>query len=265
VTFSTIVSAMTSLVSALQSQRMEETQQFGLLRRFLRINNIPENLSGRITRFLQYTYHQREKNARDPYILDYLSKSLQAELEFARYRDCLSQMNFLEQLLSGESTQEDQIVQTLAQRAIAVLDSAEDDVVFCSGFEADATYFALDGALCYVRTGHCPCDVSRQWISEMCLWTEWSHVGDLSSISFAKLVAINVEEFCNIIRSAGDVQARANEYATRFVEALNQQSDLTDLWQMAPPGDQRQRAKDGWQFSFLHFFEKNPGSKILPA
>ncbi|CAK9105380.1 unnamed protein product, partial [Durusdinium trenchii] len=206
VTFSTIVSAMTSLVSALQSQRMEETQQFGLLRRFLRINNIPENLSGRITRFLQYTYHQREKNARDPYILDYLSKSLQAELEFARYRDCLSQMNFLEQLLSGESTQEDQIVQTLAQRAIAVLDSAEDDVVFCSGFEADATYFALDGALCYVRTGHCPCDVSRQWISEMCLWTEWSHVGDLSSISFAKLVAINVEEFCNIIRSAGDVQ-----------------------------------------------------------
>ena len=24
-----------------------------------------------------------------------------------------------------------------------------------------------------------------QWISEMCLWTEWRHVGDLLSISFS--------------------------------------------------------------------------------
>lgn len=56
----------------------QETQQFGLLRRFLRTNNISSNLSQRITRFLQYTYHQRETNSHDPYILAYLSKSLQA-------------------------------------------------------------------------------------------------------------------------------------------------------------------------------------------
>ena len=56
ITFSTIISSMTSLVSTLQSKRMEQTQQFGLLRRFLRLNKIPEGLGSRVTRFLHYTY-----------------------------------------------------------------------------------------------------------------------------------------------------------------------------------------------------------------
>ena len=80
-TFSSIISSMTSLVSTLQSRRMDQTQQFGLLRRFLRTNHIEENLSQRITRFLHYTYHQRTANVEDPYILEYLSKSLQARLD----------------------------------------------------------------------------------------------------------------------------------------------------------------------------------------
>ena len=80
-TFSSIISSMTSLVSTLQSRRIDQTQQFGLLRRFLKTNHIEENLSQRITRFLHYTYHQRTANVEDPYILEYLSKSLQARLD----------------------------------------------------------------------------------------------------------------------------------------------------------------------------------------
>eukprot|EP00435_Cladocopium_sp_Y103_P074113 s223_g46.t2 len=237
VNFSTIISSMTSLVSALQSRRMEETQQFGLLRRFLRINNIGANLSQRITRFLQFTYHQRETNSHDPYILDYLSKSLQAELQLARYSDCLAHLPFLDQLLTsdGMSVQENHIMQTLAQRAVAILDSAEDDVVFCHGCKADATYFTLHGALRYLKNDDPPSRVRfGQWISEMCLWTEWLHVGDLLSVSFAKLVAINVNEFCNIIATAGAVQVQAHEYAISFVEQLNKEIDVNDLWQMVP-------------------------------
>eukprot|EP00913_Durusdinium_trenchii_P022354 g21000.t1 len=142
-------------------------------------------------------------------------------------------------------------MQTLAQRAIAVLDSAEDDVVFCSGFKADATYFAINGALCYVRTGATPSSLSsEQWVAEMCLWTDWYHVGDLLSISFAKLVAINVEEFCAIIGSAGTVQAQAHEYAISFVDALNQQLDLSDLWRMSPPKARPLNVKERWHASF---------------
>lgn len=200
----------------------------------------------------------------------------QAELQLARYSDCLAHLPFLDQLLTnGMRVQENHIMQTLAQRAVAILDSAEDDVVFChgclvhgtffhhchsipclthsiharpmpympykplhaitchtraapmpffihsswlfhgfslgfimnlgqgqvctvcevcayfldflgkpgSGCRADATYFTLHGALSYLKND----DPTRvrfgQWISEMCLWTEWFHVGDLLSVS----------------------------------------------------------------------------------
>lgn len=258
VTFSTIISSMTSLVSALQSRRMEETQQFGLLRRFLRVNKVSSNLGQRITRFLQYTYHQRETNSHDPYILDYLSKSLKAELQLARYSDCLAHLPFLDQLLTndGMSVQEGHIMQTLAQRAVAILDSAEDDVVFCYGCRADATYFILHGALRYLKKDDPPCRVRfGQWISEMCLWTEWLHLGDLLSVSFAKLVAINVSEFCSIIGSAGGVQAQAHEYAISFVASLNKEADLNDLWQLTPSVSKLQTnvKKDNWSEYFGTF------------
>lgn len=44
---------------------------------------IPVSLGHRITRFLQYTYHQRAVAAHDPYILDYLSKALQVRRRHA--------------------------------------------------------------------------------------------------------------------------------------------------------------------------------------
>ena len=62
-----------------------------------------------------------------------MTSCCEAELQFARYSDCLSHLPFLEQLLASDCTQEGHIMQTLAQRAVAVLDSAEDDVVFCNG------------------------------------------------------------------------------------------------------------------------------------
>ena len=80
----TSVLIMFALKNTLNEAEVErqETQQFGLLRRFLRVNKVSSNLGQRITRFLQYTYHQREANSHDPYILDYLSKSLKAETSY---------------------------------------------------------------------------------------------------------------------------------------------------------------------------------------
>eukprot|EP00435_Cladocopium_sp_Y103_P009155 s4814_g2.t1 len=140
ITFSTVISSMTSLVSTLQSKRMEET--FGLLRRFIRVNKIPDGLGQRVTRFLHFTYHERSANSEDPYILDFLSKSLQAELRLARYHEHLAKLPFLDRLLTNDmqSLQEGHVVQTLARQSVSVLDFAEDDVVFCTGNLAVAAY-----------------------------------------------------------------------------------------------------------------------------
>ncbi|CAK9027299.1 unnamed protein product [Durusdinium trenchii] len=236
ITFSSIISSMTSLVSTLQNKRMEQTQQFGLLRRFLRMNKISENLGQRITRFLHYTYHQRSANVDDPYILDFLSKSLQAELQLARYNDYLSKMPFLAAILKRSNTlslQEGHVLQTLASQAISSHDFAEDDVLFCYGNRATAAYYVLQGSTLYLqneRTARSP--PHELWICEMCLWTRWTHLGDLLSTSFCKILAVHGKEFCEIISKAGPVQVHAHKYATDYVEELNARVDMgraTDL------------------------------------
>jgi hypothetical protein len=42
--------------------------RFGLLRRFLRVNKIPDGLGQRVTRFLHFTYHERSANSEDPLV-----------------------------------------------------------------------------------------------------------------------------------------------------------------------------------------------------
>lgn len=231
ITFSTVISSMTSLVSTLQNKRMEETQQFGLLRRFIRVNKIPENLGQRVTRFLHFTYHERSANSEDPYILDFLSKSLQAELRLARYHEHLSKLPFLASLLTNDmqSLQEGHVVQTLARQSVSVLDSAEDDVIFCTGNVAVASYSIMQGSVFYLQNGAEGRNPNGCWISEMCLWTPWAHVGDLVSANFSRILAIHVKEFCNIICEAPAVQVQAHGYALEYVEKLKSELQLCDL------------------------------------
>eukprot|EP00435_Cladocopium_sp_Y103_P036893 s2224_g9.t1 len=231
ITFSTVISSMTSLVSTLQNKRMEETQQFGLLRRFIRVNKIPDGLGQRVTRFLHFTYHERSANSEDPYILDFLSKSLQAELRLARYHEHLSKLPFLASLLTNDmqSLQEGHVVQTLARQSVSVLDFAEDDVVFCTGNAAVAAYSIMQGSVLYLQNGAEGRNPNDCWISEMCLWTPWAHVGDLVSANFSRVLAIHVKEFCNIICEAPAVQVQAHGYALEYVEKLKSELQLCDL------------------------------------
>ena len=232
VTFSTVISSMTSLVTALHSRRLEESQQFGLLRRFLRQQKIPDGLGHRVTRFLQFAYHATETQEQDLHILSLLSKSLSAELQFARYKQCLELLPFLKSLLQSHemSAQEGQVIQRLATQGVVVLDAGEDDLVFCRGAKAEACYFAMQGSLSYETDDNLWELRARHWISEMCLWTEWCHVGDLTSTNFSKILAIHFEAFCTCVGSLGAAQNQAHRYALAYVEAMNQASDLTDLW-----------------------------------
>ena len=231
---STVISSMTSLVSALHRRRMEETHQFGLLRRFLRHNSVSPSLSQRITRFLSYTYYETQSLSHEqPHILNLLSKSLQAELHFARYQFCLSKQAFLGQILGRAlSFQEGHVLQNIAMQGVAILDAGEDDLVYCFGADADACFYSLHGSLRYLQKEKAPEDVPvGVWISEMCLWTTWSHTGDVVSTSMSRIAALHVDSFCKGISSAADLQRQAHFYAMEYLEELNQQKDVTDLWQ----------------------------------
>ena len=65
----------------------------------------------------------------------------------------------------------------------------------------------------------------------MCLWTSWTHTGDVISTNMSRIVALHVEAFCQGISSAADLQRQAHFYAMAYLEELNQRKDATDLWQ----------------------------------
>ncbi|CAJ1442803.1 unnamed protein product [Effrenium voratum] len=260
VTFSTIVSSMTSLVSTLHSGRMEEIQQFGLLRRYLRMNKIPAPLGQRITRFLQYTYHHRESNCRDPSILGYLSTSLQSELLFAKYSPYLAKLPFLGGVLPNFlSAREEQVMQTLARTGVSIVAAAENDAIFCSGAKADTAYFAMQGSLVYMCENSPEAVNHERWVSEMCLWTDWWHVGDLLSAGIGKIAMIHATEFCHILSNMDNLQRQARCYATDYVQALNQTVDATDLWQMPEEeGTDAEQPESVWSRAF-------GGVHVVPA
>lgn len=129
------------------------------------------------------------------------------------------------------SAQEGQVIQRLATQGLVVLDAGEDDIVFCCGAKAEACYFAMQGSLSYETRDQGLIDVEEeQWISEMCLWTDWGHVGDLSARSFSSILAIQFQAFCECIASLVAAQNQAHRYALAYVEAMNQATGLTDVW-----------------------------------
>ncbi|CAE7945159.1 unnamed protein product, partial [Symbiodinium sp. KB8] len=67
-------------------------------------NDIPIDLSQRVTRFLQHAYRQRSSRTADSEVAIFglLSKPLNAELQFTRYKDCLYSLTLLRKILTNE-------------------------------------------------------------------------------------------------------------------------------------------------------------------
>lgn len=242
-TFSTLVSKMTSLMSSLNKLKDEETEQFRLLRRYLIYNDIPLHLSQRIIRFLQHGYRIRNEalsaGSHLP-ILDLLSQSLQGELQLERHRGCLIELHFIQQL-PAESRQTVQVMQKLAMNALGDTVVAHDDVLFCGGDSAEAAYFVQSGRLTY----HCAQDdddddasipvLSHTWVAEMSLWTPWTHMGDLISEDVSRVVVLHMEQFCKCVRESGECQPAAVAYAKDYVDQLRRKVVVHDLW--SPRGE----------------------------
>ncbi|CAE7211785.1 unnamed protein product, partial [Symbiodinium sp. KB8] len=231
ISFSTVISSMTSLISSLNKAKVEETDQFWLLRKYLRDKDIAGSLAERITDFLRYAYHTHATQTADrPYILQLLSKPLQGELSFRIYRDSIMKISFLAEVSQTVAVHNDSAFHKLASEAVSIIDTGPGDVVFSTYGEAEASYLPLQGALTYLHAQGKRETEGQQWIAEMALWTKWLHVGDLLSVNFSRLVCLDTQEFCNSIFTSLEHRSRAHLYAKLYLERLRQQRILTDLW-----------------------------------
>jgi len=236
-----LVSTITSLMTTLEQRRNDEMNQFMRLRRFLHYNGIPGDLRDRITRFLQYAYHSQTEctSDSDVPILKLLSKGLHAELQFTRYEAALSKLTFLKALMASDrqTFQENKVLQSLAVKALFTVELAQNDVVFCAGGVAEASYLVLNGRFSYVRQNKDRTVGDSNWIGDQCLWTPWLYVGELLAREIGRLVAIEAEAFCECVGAVWEMRQQAMFFSQTVVEEINNMSieELTDVKEEEEP------------------------------
>ncbi|CAE6932383.1 KCNH7 [Symbiodinium natans] len=238
VTFSSLVSLMTSLLTSLHNVQEEEQHQFRLLRSFLLRNHIPQSLSQRVTKFLQHSYNIQREAISDSQVplLAHLSKNLFGELQFARYQRSLSSMAFVETLLEGRNHQHMQILHDMSVQALAQSVLAKGEVVFYAGNLAEQCFVASTGQLEYCQGKECTTVCVDQWVAEMCLYTPWSYLGDLFTQELSIMVIMNMEGFCECVCKSPDMQLQTRKFAQLYVDLMKNDQTSSDLWTM--PGSE---------------------------
>eukprot|EP00435_Cladocopium_sp_Y103_P069885 s251_g34.t1 len=256
ISFSTLVSTVTSLMSNLQKAQDQDPEQqlFRDLRHFLHHNDIPIELSQRVTRFIQHAYRAQTSRSVDSEVAIFglLSKSLRAELQFTRYRHCLFSLALCKKMLvAEESSNAEMVAQHLAVKTLTTLQLAQNDFIFTRGTVARTCYCALEDNLEYVidRHNRSPVPVGM-CIAEMALWTPWVYLGGLVSKEMSRcstlrnvygwenhrtrgyqsqgVVAIDVEAFCQTVAEMHDIKEQAIYLAQNIIEEMNNDSWTTN-------------------------------------
>lgn len=234
VTFSTMVSSMTSMMGTWYAEKEEERKQFNALQRYLKHYTISPGLSQRITHFLQHAASQRKATVSDLHVplLELLSKPLRGELQLEKFCQSMKENAFLYALLHCDNVTVLDVMRSLATNAISTLILGGKDVVFRFAMEATASYLPVEGSFSYWQENKPEVKKCEGWAAEMCLWTEWFYVGDLVADTVSSAFVLDVEAFCDRIAGSRVTQKLAVAYANEYVQALHTEDCWTDLWSM---------------------------------
>lgn len=235
VTFSTMVSSMTSMMGTWYAEKEEERKQFNALQRYLKYYTISPGLSQRITHFLQHAASQRKATVSDLHVplLELLSKPLRGELQLEKFSQSMKENAFLYALLHCDNVTVLDVMRSLATTAITTIILGGKDVVFRFAMEARASYLPVEGSFSYLQENQPEVkNVAEGWAAEMCLWTEWFYVGDLVADTVSSVFVLDMEAFCDTIAGSRVTQKLAVAYASEYVQALHTEEFWTDLWSM---------------------------------
>jgi len=106
--------------------------------------------------------------------------------------------------------------------------------MFSNGQECKRLFFAHDDSFWYLKFDlDCEQVPESTWISEIALWTSWSHKGTLQAKNESELMAIDVELGGKALRGHPDAFDEASQYGKAFVTGLNRigNLDVTDLYE----------------------------------
>jgi len=224
--FSYIVGSISGSLAQLRSLQEDASKQFWTLRRWLRQNGVAKQLSVRIQKYLEHTWHaQQEKIPKSKVkLFSLLSEQLHNELLCAVSVPHVS-VHPLFQYLHKESSE---TMFRLAKTAFSRMSVARHDSVFFPSEVAQYMYFVVDGVLDYLRVDHEGTahkervDSNEDWIAEPVLWTSlWIHRGVLVASTECDLLLIDPDSFLQTVSLSPDTFKMACVYSKNYLEWLN--------------------------------------------
>lgn len=239
--FSYVVGSISGSLTQLRSMQEETYKQFWLMRRCLKQNRVPLELSGRITRYLEHAWQSQRQtvNPRDYKIFSLLSEQLQSELHCEIWMPCLRAHELFSELseVSGVT------LRRVATSAMQRKPLAQGDHVFHLE-QAMYMYILLSGCMQYTKTDsereEQPIVVKRpeDFVAEPVLWTpNWVHLGVLTATSETEVLALDPQKFADIMRRTPDAFSAALEYGRGYVDMLNdlEEHELSDIIRFEKP------------------------------
>eukprot|EP00434_Breviolum_minutum_P032535 symbB.v1.2.028773.t1/scaffold3081.1/size64104/1 len=230
-TYSTLISTMTSLMTGLSKIKEDEATEFRMLRNYLVHNDIPKVLQQKIVRFLQNQYALKQQavsvGSRVP-LLELLSQQLHGELHLERYRHEFCKMSFLRNLSSMADFQVVQVLQKVALTAVGDVMVAAKDVVFLGGSVGSAAYIKVGGSVTYYHSNKKDV-VGSVWLAEAALWTNWIYFGDLVAEDVSRLAVMDAKCFGECVCDCISTQKAAAIYAKEFLRRIQRTETLSDI------------------------------------
>eukprot|EP00439_Symbiodinium_sp_Y106_P079457 s744_g18.t1 len=248
ITSSTLISTVSNLMAGLSKIKEDETNEFRLLRAYLAANDIQQQLTQKVTQFLQFQYALRqEARSADMQVplLELLSQQLQGELQFARFQKALCKLRFIEDLIDDPDLQTMQVLHRLAMTALSNTIVAAKDVIFLCGSQAVAACLKLSGSLTYFHEDGTKSIDSSTWVAEVCLWTPWIFMGDLVADDVTRMALLDAESFGEILSQNWQTHYAAHRYAKDFLETLKKQDSWLDVMERERDDDSDGSFDDG--------------------
>jgi len=234
VLFSSFISTITTSMTQLGKMADDRSKQFWLLRRYLRQHEVPNALTYRVLRYVDYAARDEDVIISESRItvLNLLSDQLRNEL---KYYVSFSAMSTHPLFAKAEDVSKAGMNQ-LAGEALSMKVLAMGDVLFGKGTVASHMYIIVSGELAYAKSEWDVADFvqvrQEDWLSEPALWTEcWMHAGSALGSSDCKILCIDLDSFGQVIRRDVPIYSLMSHYARMFLAWLNCQTrgEVTDI------------------------------------
>jgi len=225
------LSILTSSMTQWYIMGSQQAQQLTVLRRYLSQNSISKKLALRVQRNAQHAIREQQKTTpeKDVPIILQVSEPLRVEIHFEMYSPPLS----IHPFFARYAAECPHIVRKICHSACAQHHISLGDTIFNVGESPPLPklYILLRGVLAYKQSSEDAVKVERdQWISEPCLYVNWTHRGTLSAAQDCGIFTLDAKEFQTIVVHFEHHSAiNPMSYAMQFVDNLNKMSDASDL------------------------------------